>query len=292
MLNYNELPPGRNRRIAYSNYLQNRIRVIRNNRINTENDRFNNIRNSNRLTLSYILRRPPFVDISTTSRVINHTRGRVPNIFLPIYQTIVSPTTILHRREVIDLDIWNLSTSSRPTTNIPIRPTTIRPTPIRPTPIRPIPIRPIHIRPIHIRPTPIRPIPIRPTTNTPIRPIPIRPSNNTPISPSRPSIRPSTNIPLRPIPIRYIPTRPIVSFNYESLSQLEDVKIGVINKNLLENSKVSIAEKKELCIICQDDIEIGNIIRNIKCEHNYHINCIDKWLTENKNCPLCKFSIC
>ena len=34
-----------------------------------------------------------------------------------------------------------------------------------------------------------------------------------------------------------------------------------------------------------------NIIR-LKCNHNYHVECIKKWLcNSNNNCPLCKQNI-
>ena len=79
----------------------------------------------------------------------------------------------------------------------------------------------------------------------------------------------------------------IDGFSYERFSQLEDIKVGLINKNLLNNSKVTnnFDNYDFLCVICQDDIEISDIIRILKCNHMYHIYCIDKWFTENKKCP-------
>lgn len=88
--------------------------------------------------------------------------------------------------------------------------------------------------------------------------------------------------------------------NYDILSSLKDVKIGLISKDLLEKSNISIkkyfekGKKKEtldICVICQDSIEENDIIRTIDCSHFFHINCIDIWLIENKKCPLCKFEI-
>ena len=102
---------------------------------------------------------------------------------------------------------------------------------------------------------------------------------------------------LRPIEQRIIMYSPIVRRNnfytYENLSQLQDVKIGLINKNLILNSKVKIWNNlnKETCVICQDDIINNEIIRNLKCNHNFHIDCIDTWFSENKKCPMCKFEL-
>ena len=80
--------------------------------------------------------------------------------------------------------------------------------------------------------------------------------------------------------------------NYNILSSLDDVKIGLINKNLILNSKVSINENKdEFCVICQDNILEKQIIRTLKCLHSFDLECIDNWLINNKKCPTCKFEI-
>ena len=77
-----------------------------------------------------------------------------------------------------------------------------------------------------------------------------------------------------------------------SFYDMEDVKVGLINKNFLNYSKVQKNKDKEsMCVICQDDIKLNDIIRTIECSHSFHIDCIDKWYTENKKCPICKFEI-
>lgn len=83
---------------------------------------------------------------------------------------------------------------------------------------------------------------------------------------------------------------PVQTLNFSQLGNLESVKLGLINKNLVVNSKILKNNKKDcICIICQEIIETEDIIREIKCNHSFHINCIDTWLSENKKCPLCKF---
>ena len=80
--------------------------------------------------------------------------------------------------------------------------------------------------------------------------------------------------------------------NYDFLSTLEDVKIGLISKNLFRKSKIKLCDiNNNLCVICQDIIEINNIVREIDCKHEFHIDCIDNWFTENKKCPICKFEL-
>lgn len=78
-------------------------------------------------------------------------------------------------------------------------------------------------------------------------------------------------------------------YEYEVLSELPDVKVGLISKDLLDKSEIS-SEKMSFCTICQQDTFL-DIVRTLDCSHSYHINCIDRWFTENKKCPQCRFEI-
>jgi hypothetical protein len=113
-------------------------------------------------------------------------------------------------------------------------------------------------------------------------------------------VRPSSHtlsIPISPIRslVRYTPPQIIQHNPYDEyifLTQLQDVKVGLLTKNLLKNSIVKLNENEtEFCVICQDDIDIDDIVRNIKCSHTFHIDCIDNWFTENKKCPTCKYEL-
>ncbi|KAI9137251.1 hypothetical protein BKA69DRAFT_1099143 [Paraphysoderma sedebokerense] len=43
-----------------------------------------------------------------------------------------------------------------------------------------------------------------------------------------------------------------------------------------------------LCIICLGDYETGELLRILKCDHHFHLECIDGWLRINRVCPLCQ----
>jgi hypothetical protein len=45
------------------------------------------------------------------------------------------------------------------------------------------------------------------------------------------------------------------------------------------------------CSICLDDFNPDVICRQILCEHIFHDNCIESWLTHHENCPNCKREI-
>jgi len=42
------------------------------------------------------------------------------------------------------------------------------------------------------------------------------------------------------------------------------------------------------CAICIDEFELAATTRRLPCGHDYHQECIDKWLNEHLECPLCK----
>jgi hypothetical protein len=63
---------------------------------------------------------------------------------------------------------------------------------------------------------------------------------------------------------------------------------GLLLKDLYKNSDVYFRKEKILCSICLND-KTDNIIRKLVCNHFFHINCIEMWLSDNNNCPMCRY---
>jgi len=42
------------------------------------------------------------------------------------------------------------------------------------------------------------------------------------------------------------------------------------------------------CPICKDNFEVGNKMLSMPCNHNFHKDCIVKWLEMHNNCPVCR----
>ncbi|CEG44861.1 hypothetical protein F442_09901 [Plasmopara halstedii] len=45
------------------------------------------------------------------------------------------------------------------------------------------------------------------------------------------------------------------------------------------------------CLICRCGFELGEEIKSLPCFHSYHSDCVDSWLSLNKVCPVCQFSV-
>lgn len=50
-------------------------------------------------------------------------------------------------------------------------------------------------------------------------------------------------------------------------------------------------DKSDNCSICLENYYKDNIINALKCGHKYHKDCIDDWINDNNNCPLCRLSL-
>jgi len=47
----------------------------------------------------------------------------------------------------------------------------------------------------------------------------------------------------------------------------------------------------ERCVICMCEFEVENSIRILPCAHEFHCECVDKWLETNLTCPICRSTV-
>jgi len=85
-----------------------------------------------------------------------------------------------------------------------------------------------------------------------------------------------------------------IFLNAAPVGQTAAVVKNVLNKEQLEKLtkyeyKNIDKEKYKECSVCLEDYTEENILRILKCEHGFHVDCIDKWLTEcDYKCPVCR----
>jgi hypothetical protein len=59
-----------------------------------------------------------------------------------------------------------------------------------------------------------------------------------------------------------------------------------INFILTETSFSTVQEPE--CVICLEPFIIDEEVKTLKCEHTFHIECIDDWFEKDKTCPICR----
>ncbi|OMJ87856.1 hypothetical protein SteCoe_10340 [Stentor coeruleus] len=71
-----------------------------------------------------------------------------------------------------------------------------------------------------------------------------------------------------------------------TLHDIESVRLITVNE---ENAKIL----RDLCAICTEEFSSREEVRILPCSdsHNFHKDCIDRWLIQKDACPLCGVSI-
>ncbi|PIA56692.1 hypothetical protein AQUCO_00700806v1 [Aquilegia coerulea] len=50
--------------------------------------------------------------------------------------------------------------------------------------------------------------------------------------------------------------------------------------------------KEKECVVCLEDIEVGQLLRLLPdCHHGFHLECADAWLSKNSACPICRHKL-
>ncbi len=70
-------------------------------------------------------------------------------------------------------------------------------------------------------------------------------------------------------------------------------QIGKVSKGLSKEDIERLNHRKakkgeESCPVCQNEIEGGEDVIELRCRHAYHEECILFWLKDENTCPICK----
>jgi hypothetical protein len=77
------------------------------------------------------------------------------------------------------------------------------------------------------------------------------------------------------------------TYRIHPLTQLNEQSHGLTPQQITASTRMEQRTEGE-CPICYDDYS-GNDLRAInKCNHAFHIECIDRWLVNNHTCPICR----
>lgn len=89
--------------------------------------------------------------------------------------------------------------------------------------------------------------------------------------------------------------------SYEDLLEFEQRQGAVVSKKTLSRREIGRFPIKTFnaahssgtaqCQICFSEYTEGERLRMLPCFHDYHIQCIDRWLKENVTCPICRADV-
>jgi len=100
-------------------------------------------------------------------------------------------------------------------------------------------------------------------------------------APAAPKIQPATPCQIRALPlIRVRTAQRLVG----SSDALHERRVGICQS-------FSSCTAGENCAVCLNDFFEGEWARRLPCLHHFHPPCIDRWLLQNKRCPLCMHPI-
>lgn len=80
-------------------------------------------------------------------------------------------------------------------------------------------------------------------------------------------------------------------YNIETVEMPEDAaKTAALVAAAIEGDERVTIEVGQRCLVCLCDFEAKEVARKlVKCNHLFHKECIDQWLTTGRNsCPLCR----
>lgn len=85
------------------------------------------------------------------------------------------------------------------------------------------------------------------------------------------------------------------SMSYETLLELEDIPVGMSKHDIASHSSTftfnlaaaGTSSAQEMCSICLEPFTQGQKLRALPCLHSFHCLCVDRWLSQSKQCPIC-----
>ena len=72
---------------------------------------------------------------------------------------------------------------------------------------------------------------------------------------------------------------------------------GKVEQTILKLKTKSLSEGDQsnsndtLCLICMVPLDEGEMIGDLSCGHNYHVDCLKEWLKRRNVCPLCSVKV-
>ncbi|KAJ6800249.1 putative RING-H2 finger protein ATL69 [Iris pallida] len=77
-----------------------------------------------------------------------------------------------------------------------------------------------------------------------------------------------------------------------SINGLESLTLAAMRRMKYNHEAFPSSEDAHRCSICLEDYQEREILRIMpKCNHNFHLACIDEWLRKQSTCPICRLPL-
>ncbi|XP_037886209.1 RING-H2 finger protein ATL70-like [Glossina fuscipes] len=89
----------------------------------------------------------------------------------------------------------------------------------------------------------------------------------------------------------------LLTDRHEILEAMEDVcnefsgDLRTSQINMLPSYEYNVdksCDNQAYCAVCINDLVSKELIRKLPCGHNFHAECLDKWLQSHETCPMCR----
>ncbi|XP_058040795.1 E3 ubiquitin-protein ligase RNF6 isoform X1 [Ahaetulla prasina] len=88
--------------------------------------------------------------------------------------------------------------------------------------------------------------------------------------------------------LRLVPYLLLEEDSSDNLRGLTKDQIDNLSTRNYENPHSEDDEISKTCSVCINEYVVGNKLRQLPCMHEFHFHCIDRWLSENSTCPICR----
>jgi hypothetical protein len=90
----------------------------------------------------------------------------------------------------------------------------------------------------------------------------------------------------------HIETHGQIIVSHKSVSNNTNIELFIEEENIDDETNIDDDIPRNRCVICMENIDNNSIVRRLnKCNHYFHINCIDKWFETKITCPTCRQDI-
>ncbi|XVF59787.1 hypothetical protein PTKIN_Ptkin07bG0304100 [Pterospermum kingtungense] len=93
--------------------------------------------------------------------------------------------------------------------------------------------------------------------------------------------------------IAFIAPRSLSNWRRRNLVKSVDSKtVEALPRITFSSARLSQCSTGETCAICLEDYRDGEILKVLPCQHDFHSNCVESWLTKwGTFCPVCKLDM-